>query len=657
MTTLEVIASRNTVPLLRLGVALALGLALALGGVAPAQEPPPEPEEADVLWMPEGYRLLSIEERNALPPEEWKEIGTRNTSLLKATIAAMTPEERQEVGLALSRYGQGRELPQYVRQYIAITSMMLLSAGMQEQAAADRAAAEERFQKLLRDQEDSSKGFPGDQESVAAEADAIEDALDKPGDRRALYLRALRPLRARPWNDAIRICFRKIVRGDSIPRAQKISLYDAAIVFLQAREKESPEEGAWFSLEAFLRLSMRNEAADAKRLFAIAIAKSSRDVESRIFPILLAEVDGDAATVARLMPRAREAWPKAEDLDRVILDSIDVLPAELQTKARAAYGGKYKKAHPTDWASRVEILAASLERGGFREVETETGTLLALSVSTLPEPERTHFRALRLRAAAGLGRCDEVVAELPRLEAAAREAYRGSGYEIDDPPRPRTERDAEELRTEVREGHRGLAKLRASIADGSIEEDPRLEGVARSQRRAQAELLASEFAEELASMEKILGAGDDSAVAAEWSREELAAWETDRGIPENALLDKADPATRLAIQVRGAAGKCLLAHRRAAEAAEVLASCVGNDRNYHGECGERILEAGRELVREGRLREAGAVYAATVRVRNFSSRAEDLYREIEKAAPGTVPRFEPTPTPTPRVSVSVPARP
>ncbi len=628
---------------------------LALTAALLAQEAPAEDEP--VLWMPEGYRLLSIEQRSALSPEEWKEIGTRNTTLLKETIAALTPEERQEVNAALVAYGQGRDLPQHVRQYITIVSMMLLAATSQERILADRAAADEKYRQLLSEQESSTKGFPGDQESVTAEADAIEAALERPADRRALYLRTLKPLRARPWNDAIRVCFRKIVRGDSIPRAEKTSLYDAAVTFCQARQKESPEEGAWYSLEAFLRLSMRNDVAESKRLFALANQKNARDVESRVFPILLAEIDGDDAAVERLMPRAREAWPKAEDLDRVILDSIDVLPNEMQAKAREAYGSKYKRAHPADWESRVQIVSAALERGAFREVENETEALLALPVSTLPEPRRTEFRALRLRALAGLGRCDEVVSELPSLEAMVQEAYRESGYDVGDPPPNRTERDVPELRAEVSDGRRGLAKLRESIADGSIESNPQFEGLPLSQRRAQAEMLASEFADRLAAMERLLAVGDDRAVAAEWSRQELSEWESEHGVPENAFLDKADPATRVVIQVRGAAGKCLLAHGRAADAARVLAPCVGNDRNYHGDCGEPILEAGRELVRQGRYRDAGAVYAATIRVRNFSSRADDLYREIEKAAPGTVPRFEPTPAPTPRVTPVPPTRP
>jgi hypothetical protein len=149
-------------------------------------------------------------------------------------------------------------------------------------------------------------------------------------------------------------------------------------------------------------------------------------------------------------------------------------------------------------------------------------------------------------------------------------------------------------------------------------------------------------------------AGDDAASAAAWSRRELAAWYEERRIPEDSILDATDPASRLAIQVRGSAGTCLLAHGRASDAARLLAPCVGSGTNFHGDCGEPILKAGHELVLQGRFQEAAAVYRATAPVRNFSSRSEDLYREIEKAAPGTVARFAPTPT---RVSTESAARP
>lgn len=600
--------------------------------------------------MPEGYRLLSLEERKALPEDEMRAIGASNTALLKEAVRSMTPAQRQELGVRLGQFGQTHELQSYERQYVTMVSMMLLAAGQEELASADRTAGESRFQALLREQETETKGFPGDQKSVTAEADAIEAELGT-SDPRALYLRALKPLRARPWNEAIRVCFRRVVRRDPYPRQQKTSLYDAALVFLQAREKESPNEGAWYSLEAFLRLSMRNEVADAKRLFAIAIQKNANDTESRIFPILLAEVDGDQKEVERLLPRAREAWPKPEDLDRILWSDIDALPTELQPRAREAVGGKYKKAHPADWSSRAEILSAGLVKGNFREVETETATLLALPTAILPEPHRCEFLALQLRALAGLGRCDEAVAELPSFEAAVRAVY-PAGFDGSVPPQARTVRDVQALRPTLEEGRRALRKLQASIADGSLESAPEWQDVPREQRITQAKEWAAELQGELKEMESLLADPDDAAVAVQWTRREHEAWQQLRQVPDNAIFDEADRGTRLTILVRSAAGKCLLAQHRAAEAARVLAPCVGNGANYHGDCGEPILEAGRELVKQGKVKDAAAVYAVTAPVENFSSRAGDLYLEIEKAAPGTVPRFQPTPKPTPRVPVT-----
>lgn len=608
-----------------------------------------EPAEEDVLWMPEGYQLLPPEERSALPPDEMNAIGTRNQQLLREAVKAMTPEERQEVGARLSGYGQAHaDLPQYVRQYITMASMQLLFAGMQEKVQADRDAAQARFEKLLHDQETTTKGFPSEREPVEKEANAIDAQLGK-ADARSLYLRVLKPLRARPWNDAVRVTFRRIVRGDSYARQQKTTLYDAALAFLQARQKDAPDEGAWFSLEAILRLSMRSEVAEAKRLFAASVDKNSRDVDSRLYPILLAELDGDQKEVERLMPRAQEAWKTRDDLDQALWNSVDALPGDLRVRARVAFGNKYKKAHPADWSSRASVLAASLEKGGFREVEAETQTLLALPVSTLPEPHRSEFAALRLQAIAGSGRCDEVVAAMPRFEAAVRDGVHET-WEESAPPAPRTLGDARRLRAALNDGRRDLARLEAAIADGSIERAPEWGDEPLEKRREDAAQLKEGLEAELREMEKLLAAGDDAAVAAAWTRREHADWQA--AIPGNWYFDLADRATRLIIRVRGAAGKCLLAHHRAADAAAILAPCAGEDQNYHGDCGEPLLEAGRELVREGRYREAGAVYAATAPVQNFSTPADDLYREIEKAAPGTVRKFQPTPTRTPRATAT-----
>lgn len=605
-------------------------------------------QEEESLWMPDGYRLLSFEERKSLPEEELREIATKNTALLREAAKSMTPEERQDLLARLGRFAQAHELADFERQYVTMVSMMLHSAGSEEKGLADRAVVQKRFEQLLRDQEATTRGFPSDRKAVEAEADAIEAEIGKP-EERTLYLRALKPLRARPWNSTIRLCFRKLVRRDS-HRPQKTSLYDAALVFLYARQKESPDEGAWYSLEALLRLSVRSEVAEAKKLFALAIQKNARDNDSRIYPILLAEIDGDHHEVERLIPRSREAWPKPEDLDRALWYAIDSLPADLQPRARESFGSKYKKAHPADWASRSEILAASVEKGNFRDVEAETATLLALPVGTLPEPYRSEFLALRLRAVAGLGRCDEVVAEIPRLEAAALAAYRGN-YDDYFPPAPRTAGEVKELRSQLEARRRTLRKLQASIADGSVDKAPELSEVPKPERRAWATQWAARLGTELKEMESLLNRTDE-AVASEWSRRELTSWYERRKIPLDSILDAADPGTRLTIRVRSAAGKCLLSHHRVADAIRVLAPCVGSGTNFHGDCGEPLLEASRQLEKEGRWKEAAAIYAVTAPVQNFSYRAEQLYQVIEKAAPGTARKFRPTPGPTPSAAVT-----
>jgi len=624
---------RRTVGILILALAAAVPLAAQ---DTPARNPP-APDEPG-LWMPEGYRLLGVEEREALSPDALRAIQTENTRLLREAVQAMTPEERVAVGQAMTEVAATHELRAYEKQYVTMTQMLLLSATMEEKTLAERADRQNRFDEFLRLQE-ATKGFPAEREPVEEEAAAIESEIGRQ-DGKALYLRALKPLRARPWNQEIRLCFRKIIRGDAWERPEKTSLYDAALVFLRAREKENPEEGAWYSLEATLRLTNRGEVTEAKRLFAIAIEKNSNDVESRLFPLLLAEIDGDESEVARLLPRSREAWPKAEALDYSLWVAIDALPSDLQKKAREKFGAKYKAAHPSDWSSRSEILAASLGRGEFATVEAETATLLDLPLTTLPEPNRSEFRALRLRALAGLGRCDEVVAEIPRFEATAREALRHSGGS--EPPSPHTAAEVRALRSELAAGHRELTRLRAAIADGSVEREPGLADVPSGERKVLAADWADELERELAKMGAVL-AGDDASAAVEWTRRDLAAWYAERHIPEDAILDAADPASRLGIQVRGAAGKCLLANHRASEAARLLTPCVGSGTNYHWDCGEPIFEAGHELVGQGRFQEAAAVYRAIAPVQNFSMRSDDLYREIEKAAPGTVPKFVPTP--------------
>ena len=44
--------------------------------------------------MPEGYRLLSVEEQQNLPPDDLKAIFSKNKALLEESLGRMTASER-----------------------------------------------------------------------------------------------------------------------------------------------------------------------------------------------------------------------------------------------------------------------------------------------------------------------------------------------------------------------------------------------------------------------------------------------------------------------------------------------------------------------------------------------------------------------------------
>jgi len=118
-------------------------------------------QQEERLWMPEGYRLLTIEEHQALPPEEVKAIGQRNSDLLLQAVRAMSPAERQRVQESLQRTIENRELSQIEKQYVTMASMVLLAVPTEEHDRAQREEERQKFEKLLRDQEETTKGFPG----------------------------------------------------------------------------------------------------------------------------------------------------------------------------------------------------------------------------------------------------------------------------------------------------------------------------------------------------------------------------------------------------------------------------------------------------------------------------------------------------------------
>ncbi len=637
---------------------LVFGLLLyaALAGVLRGQQ-----EEA--LWMPEGYRLLSVEERQSLRAEVLKEILTRNTTLLREAVHVMTPEERQAIAQSLDTFGRSHELTQIERQYVSMASMMLLAANVEEHSKKEVAAEQARFEKLLRDQEEP-RPFPPDQKSVEKEAHAIS-ALQGKEDLQRLYLRSLGALRARPWNNFIRVCFERIVGGNSIS-VRPVSLYDAALVFLRKREVENPNEGSWYSLEAYLRLTKRGEVAEAKKLFATANAKGAKDAECRIFPLLLAEMDGDAAEAERQRRRALEAWPKSEELDRVLLASIYELPTELNEKARATYGKKYARAHPADWASRVERLRSSIwdaERkklygdasslpSAFQAVEGETTMLLSLPLSALPEPHRVELLALELRAKAGLGKCDEVSPSIGALEAEAETAYPRQ-FESGSQPRPSTVQDVKELRTRIEEERRGVEEMMRLLSGGSLEGVAELRDLPKDEKEEWTKRVGESLAEaerEIAEADSLLREANDSGAAAEWTRRELAGWEKSHGIPPSQFQPTYDLWGRgegLQIAVRSALGQCLLAKARALEASRVLKPCVGGGRNFHTDCVRPLVEAGVTLAKESHVQEAVEIFRL---VEPSSASTDPLFEAIEAKAPGTVKKKTPVPvSPMPRL--------
>src|SRR5262245_12039486 len=113
---------------MRARAAALLALALVCGPAPGAQDAPPEA----VLWLPDGYRLMSPEERQALTAEEMRELGTRNAEALNAAVAAMRPQERHEIADALSRYLAERDPPDYVKQYVTMAHMQMLASAVQE---------------------------------------------------------------------------------------------------------------------------------------------------------------------------------------------------------------------------------------------------------------------------------------------------------------------------------------------------------------------------------------------------------------------------------------------------------------------------------------------------------------------------------------------
>lgn len=105
-----------------------LSLRLPVDGQAPhAPTERSSDQEEERLWMPEGYRSLSNEERQALSADELKAITARNTEILIEAARRMTAAERSAVTANLQRVDESRQLSPAEKQYAARVAMLLLA--------------------------------------------------------------------------------------------------------------------------------------------------------------------------------------------------------------------------------------------------------------------------------------------------------------------------------------------------------------------------------------------------------------------------------------------------------------------------------------------------------------------------------------------------
>lgn len=167
---------------------------LVIAAAASAQE--------EGLWMPDGYRLLSLEERQELSPEQTQSIAKTNSKLLEEAVRKMTAEERQAVATRLSEYGQSASTTQVEKQYITMASMLVMALAMEEHNQQQKQAEADRVKALILEAEEKTKGFASDQKSVEQEAFAVEAERRRRVDARKLYLRILPP---RSWRVPARV--------------------------------------------------------------------------------------------------------------------------------------------------------------------------------------------------------------------------------------------------------------------------------------------------------------------------------------------------------------------------------------------------------------------------------------------------------------------
>lgn len=195
-------------------------------------------QELDVLWTPPGgYRLLSTEERQSLPPEQLRTIVARNTELVAAALASMSTEERDALARSLLRVSKTHTLSISERQYVTQVQMRLTGIQESERLAPEVERRKRAYEKLLAEQESSSGGFSSDRELVEREAEAIEAQIPNE-DLRGLYLRTLKLSARVPGTSGPPHVPADRATGSVAPSGH-VALRRGARVFPRARKGES----------------------------------------------------------------------------------------------------------------------------------------------------------------------------------------------------------------------------------------------------------------------------------------------------------------------------------------------------------------------------------------------------------------------------------
>src|SRR5204862_2577315 len=123
------------------------------------------------------------------------------------------------------------------------------------------------------------------------------------------------------------------------------------------------------------------------------------------------------------------------------------------------------------------------------------------------------------------------------------------------------------LRADFGARQKELAAFRRSLEDGSIQKDPNRRKLQADERAKLTKEVLEQLQHSLSEWEAILKIADDAAASAEWSRRELAAWETPHPTAPGPTDDLAGEGASLGIELRAAVGKCYLEKEAALEAA------------------------------------------------------------------------------------------